>query len=107
MVRLFTCWTLELMEFDPTVDTKDAWKPDPQTIQAFLEKHFNRSLPEEERSAIMKAFPKSQCGVMSAPKLDEEVKEQEQGSTLWIRQILVQATGAGVGRGGAAHVPIV
>lgn len=44
---------LELVEFDPTVDPKDAWKS-PQTIQTFLEKHFNLSLSEEERSAIMK-----------------------------------------------------
>ena len=66
---------LELIEFDPTVDHKDTWKP-PQAIQAFLEKHFNRSLSEEERSAIMKDFPKPQCGIMSAPKLDEEVEEQ-------------------------------
>ena len=48
---------LELIEFDPTVDSKDTWKP-PQAIQAFLEKHFNRSLSEEERSAIMKDFLK-------------------------------------------------
>ena len=45
-------------------------------ILSFLEKHFNCSLSEEERLAILKDFPKPQTGVMSAPKLDEEVKEQ-------------------------------
>ena len=66
---------LEFIEFDPTVDPKDTWKP-PQAIQTFLEKHFNRQLSEEEISAIMKDFPKPQCGVTSAPNLDDEVKEQ-------------------------------
>ena len=66
---------LELIEFDPTVDPKDTWKS-PQVIQAFLEKHFNCSLSGDERVSILKDFPKPQCGVMSAPKLDEKVKEQ-------------------------------
>ena len=39
-------------------------------------KHFIRSLSDEERLAILKDFPKPQADVMSAPKLDGEVKEQ-------------------------------
>ena len=48
----------------------------PEGNLCFLEKHFNRSLSDDEREAIMKDFPKPVCGVMSVPKLDEEVKEQ-------------------------------
>ena len=66
---------LELVEFDPSVDSKDAWTPS-HAISSFLGKHFNCALTEEEREAIMKDFPKPACSVMSVPKLDEEVKEQ-------------------------------
>ena len=48
---------LELVEFDPGVDSKDAWDP-PKPMTSFLEKHFNRSLSDVERDAIMKDFPK-------------------------------------------------
>ena len=44
---------LELVEFDPTVNPKEPPKP----IVTFLEKHFNRSLPDDERESIMKDFP--------------------------------------------------
>ena len=66
---------LELVEFDPSVDSKDAWTPS-HAISSFLEKHFNCALTEEEREAIMKDFPKPACSVMWVPKLDEEVREQ-------------------------------
>ena len=62
-----------MVEFDPSMDPRDTWKP-PQVILAFLEKNFNCSLAEEEREAIMKDFPKPACGVMSVPRLDDEVK---------------------------------
>lgn len=38
---------LELVEFDPSVELKEAWGL-PKAISTFLEKHFNRSLIEEE-----------------------------------------------------------
>ena len=44
---------LELIEFDPGVNSKDAWDP-PKPMTSFLEKHFNRSLSDAEREAIMK-----------------------------------------------------
>ena len=65
---------LELVEFDPSVDPEGSWKP-PKALSAFLEKHFNRSLTEEERQAIMKDFPKPGCTVLSVPRLDEQVKQ--------------------------------
>ena len=65
---------LELVEFDPAVTPKNSWKP-PKPIVTFLEKHFNKSFSEEERESIMKDFPKPDCGVLTAPKLDEQVKE--------------------------------
>ena len=66
---------LELVEFDPSVEPKDSWQA-PTPITSFLDKHFNKALSEEERSAIMKDFPKPTCKVLSAPKLDEQVKDQ-------------------------------
>ena len=38
---------LEFVEFDPGVDSKDAWDP-PKQMTSFLEKHFNRSLLDAE-----------------------------------------------------------
>ena len=66
---------LELVEFDPKVDAKDTWPP-PKSMKTFLEKHFNKSLSEEEREAILKDFPKPDTKAVSTPKLDEQVKEQ-------------------------------
>ena len=65
---------IELVQFDPGVDSKDAWDP-PKPIMSVSEKHFNRSLSDVERDAIMKDFPKPNCHMMPAPKLDEQVKE--------------------------------
>ena len=62
---------LELVEFDPSVEPKNSWEA-PPSISTFLE----RTLSEEEKSAIMKDFPKPSCKVLSAPKLDEQVKDQ-------------------------------
>ena len=42
---------LEFVEFDPSVQPKDEWLA-PEPMAAFLDKHFNRSLSEEEREAI-------------------------------------------------------
>lgn len=66
---------LELVEFDPKVNPKDTWEP-PQAIATFLERHFNRSLSNEEREAIMKDFPRPNCDAVVTPKMDDEVKEQ-------------------------------
>jgi len=66
---------LEMIEFDPSVEPSDTWQP-PASISNFLEKHFNRSLSEDEKEAIMKDFPKPNCKVLSAPKLDDQVKDQ-------------------------------
>ena len=66
---------LELVEFDPSVEPKESWQA-PASISSFLDKHFNRALSEEEKSAIMKDFLKPSCKVLSAPKLDEQVKDQ-------------------------------
>ena len=51
---------LELVEFDPSVEPEDSWEPPSWVIEAFLDKHFNRSLSEAERKAILKDFPKPQ-----------------------------------------------
>lgn len=66
---------LELVEFDPSVEPKDSWSP-PQAMLSFLEKHFNQSLEDVEREAILKDFPKPLCKALLAPRLDDQVKEQ-------------------------------
>ena len=66
---------LEMVEFDPSVSPKDSWEL-PRSMVSFLEKHFNRSLSDSEREAIMKDFPKPNCEALTVPKLDQEVKEQ-------------------------------
>ena len=66
---------LELVEFDPSVEPKDTWNP-PSSMVNFLEKHFNRTLEEGEREAILKDFPKPHCKAVVAPRLDDQVKEQ-------------------------------
>ena len=65
---------LELVEFDPSIDPKEAWDP-PKAISNFLDKHFNRSLSEAEREAIMKDFPKPKSNALSVPRLDCQIKE--------------------------------
>ncbi len=66
---------LELVEFDPKVESESSWEPS-KPISAFLEKHFNRSLTEAERKAILKDFPKPTCEALMVPKLDQQVKDQ-------------------------------
>ena len=66
---------LELVEFDPKVKPADTWDP-PQSIKAFLSKHFNKALTEEEREAIRKDFPRPNAEAMTTPKLGGEVKDQ-------------------------------
>ena len=65
---------LELVEFDPSVDPKESWDP-PKIIERFIEKHFNRSLTEPERQAIMKDFPKPKIKALTTPTLDDQFKD--------------------------------
>ena len=64
---------LKFVEFDLSVQPKDRWLA-PEPMAAFLDKHFNRSLSEEEREAIMQDFPKPNCDVLVTPRIDKEVK---------------------------------
>ena len=66
---------LELVEFDPSIDPKDTWEP-PSAMASFLQKHFNISLEEGEKEAILKDFPKPSCKALKTPRLDEQVREQ-------------------------------
>ena len=65
---------LELVEFDPTVESEGDWVP-PQPILTFLEKHFSKSLIPEEQDKILKDFPKPQCKSLEVPTLDEQVRD--------------------------------
>jgi hypothetical protein len=66
---------LELVEFDPKVKPAGRWEP-PKTIRNFLEKHFNKSLSEEERESIMKDFPKPNVDTVVTPRLAGDTVEQ-------------------------------
>ena len=54
------------MEFDPKVESRDTWPP-PKAMRSFFEKHFNKSLSEEEREEILKDFPKPDTKAVSTP----------------------------------------
>ena len=56
------------MEFDRNIKPAGTWEP-PQVIRKFLEKHFNKSLSEEERESMMKDIPKPNVVVVVTPKL--------------------------------------
>lgn len=66
--------SLELVQFDPTVEDATTWEAG-ETIDSFLEKHFSRIISAEERDSIMGDFPRPSCAVLRTPKLDEEVKK--------------------------------
>ena len=53
-------------------------------IRNFLEKHFNKSLSEEERESILKDFPKPNVDAAVTRKLGGDVVEQlkSKGKTL-------------------------
>ena len=85
---------LELAEYDPAVQSEDTWDP-PSVIKAFLERHFNRLLSEEEKKKILGDSPKPACDAVQVPRLDAvEGAPQEQGqrSTLYFREDPLQAS---------------
>ena len=66
---------LELVQFNPSVPEENAWEAG-ETINAFLEKHFQQPLAPKDRDAIKMDFPRPACTALSVPKLDEEIKDQ-------------------------------
>ena len=49
---------------------------------SFLEEHYNQDLPPKECQAILDDFPKPDCDVFQAPRLDSEVRDQLQKKSL-------------------------
>lgn len=64
---------LELAEFDPNVDPKEAWDP-PKALGSFIQKHFNMVLTKGEQEAITKDYPKPKSVALAIPKLDEGMR---------------------------------
>ena len=62
-------------EFDPEIEEATTWDP-PMQMSAYLEKHFNRSLKEDEVDAILADYPMPNCPAIEVPRLDEEVGKQ-------------------------------
>ena len=78
-------------------------------MAAFLDKHFNRSLSEEEREAIMQDFPKPNCDVLVTPPIDKEVKEQLKGKgkdAHWGAEKPIQNPGATSGCQWPSDMPV-
>ena len=67
--------SLELIQFDPTVEDENAWDAG-EVINGFIKKHFKRTITAEEREAIMKDFPKPTCSAIYTPKIDKDIKRQ-------------------------------
>ena len=67
--------SLELIQFDPTVEDENA-RDAGEIINSFVEKHFKRTITAEEREAIMRDFPKPTYPAIHTPKIDEDIKRQ-------------------------------
>jgi len=65
----------QFWEFDPEVKDPKKWQPPPSVV-SYLNKHFNKSLANEDRKAIMEEYPVPDCAAVKAPKLDAEVMGQ-------------------------------
>jgi len=65
----------QFCEFEPEVKDPQSWQPPPSVVK-YLEKHFNKTLTETEREAILSEYPIPDCAAVKAPKLDTEVMEQ-------------------------------
>ena len=48
----------------------------PPSVVNYLNKHFNKSLSEEDRKAILEDYPVPDCAAVKALKLNVEVMEQ-------------------------------
>jgi len=60
----------EFADFDPSVEPQNTWDP-PASMAAFLQRHFNRCLDDDEKEKIMTDFPKPNCPALQAPELDD------------------------------------
>ena len=65
----------QFRDFDPEVKDPQKWQPPPSVVK-HLDKHFNKSLSETDRQAILNDYPIPDCAAVTAPSLDAEVMEQ-------------------------------
>ena len=66
--------SLELVEFDPMVDSGKTWEAG-DIINTFLTKYFTKALDQREIDNIMEDFLKPNCPALQTPNLDEKVKK--------------------------------
>ena len=65
----------QFREFD--LEVKDPQRQElPPSVVNYLSKHFNKSLSEEDRKAILDDYLVPDCVAVKPPKLDAEVMEQ-------------------------------
>ena len=62
-------------EFNPEIEQLSTQDP-PKQMSAYLEKHFNKNLRENEADAILEDYPMPNCPAIEVPRLDEEVEKQ-------------------------------
>ena len=65
----------EFSDFGPTIVPEGTWDL-PESMTAFLSKHFNRCLSDIKREAILSDFPRPNSSTLYTPKLDDLVKDQ-------------------------------
>ena len=64
------------VQFDPQEDVVSSSKllfQAPSVVQSYLEKHFGRTLSEDERKAMQEVHPRPDCAAMQCPKVDEHI----------------------------------
>ena len=59
--------------FDPSKEkeTEEFRFKAPKVVNSYMEKHFQRTLSKEERTAMLRVHPKPETPVTSPPKLDQ------------------------------------
>ena len=59
--------------FDPSKkkETEEFRFKAPKVVNSYMEKHFQRTLSKEERTAMLRVHPKPETPVASPPKLDQ------------------------------------
>ena len=66
---------LMFAKFNLEIEQTNTWDP-PKQMNAYLEKHFNKSLKEEEAEAILEDYPMLNSPAIEVARRDKKVKKQ-------------------------------
>ena len=59
------------VEFNPEIEQASTWDP-PKQMSAYLKRHFNRNLREDEADAILEDYPMPNCIAIEVPRKSEK-----------------------------------